>query len=1350
MARTRHAPQSKLEAIKYMIVDLVRNSQRVFSFLSHFVLLFWKIYKHRNYRFISSYVGYYIAFLLVFVNYIYFLVQTPNIVLNDQQPVHSPDIRLGSTVNLKDYNFVIDHPASVEADQFFRRFSDHFKAVCQLDQLIFFNRQKPNAPKYQTLKKQFGQKLLGRLIVEHRDQQQTNFTIEIDNYQLKIDYWNDFPFATDRFNLFNFEFGLNKSHFIEIQNCVLQSMLRVHQLEDVVRFQIDDFNKEIDVKVSFFYFLPLIITIGWLPNCLSITAEKLKETNTNLKRLYRICGLDALTYHLSYTAYLFVSLIVQTVLFIIVLQIINLPFYFRIVPNTDEATRKTFPVKFHRTLINSRVFFNVMFCYNLAVSLNAQLFSLLYRSRTHFCISFAIYTFFTLLPFNILTTHLQVPFQAFADYLQPAISRKFLIIYSTFLLCPSAALTYSLRQIEDMSRIENEWQSGDMSKLQTFESLSFHHITINDVLLIFLTYSLLSCLLIATNELGLRGFFGKLLLLDLFRWNLNSFYELQITDHPERPVLLRMVDFSSARPNCNCSVNNEEHQNCVNNLKKLNLQAKANELIVILSNKYKAKEYLFSCLIGETTVRSGELYLDGYRPHAFLKPLFVNCFPTSSTGVCFEEDLFDNPLSLEENLSIYSRLKGSQFVADISDLMLILHLLKLKDVKRVPVNVLSKSVKRKLAVAVALLGSQRILILNEPTKGADMEDCKLIWETLVKLKHDKLIVVLTTNSRLNFHSYADHLYVLNNCELFHAGSLHQLMNATHSGILLVFRKLNNRYSVEQLEELLDTFFGENEFALVCSNNNRLVWYSFNISLIHLCNEFRDEFDQIGDEMNLRLERIRVSRMKLNLNANHQKPEPVAYEQNPNIFFIGQTRVPKRRPEEPTITYDPSNWMRELLYCLRINLCSLEVVLFDLINLVLIFLLVFYLLNVFELFNFFHGVDEPVKSTDHRSMPSAWQLTDDLNDSLCRLNDSLAEQSGRQEPLVGRAADEEGSNTESLKALDFSSSAVMENLLVYVIETKRESFSLSNHRLNFTTQELVDFLNVSLSRELNTHQFLCLWMYDPFKLAHEHQFNLALIERHLGGILKLDYNVKLNSLVAELDHNSHFPYLLLQVLDLLTNFLINQAVATEQAYNTKRERRSLTGDLTDNSTGRSIGNSANNLIENSTDNSVGDSVPSNNLTEAGRQLHSKNSNGDPPKPAGRRFKVNLQFNENKGLRFLYKNLISRIGNFFLLTCIVFGSSILLNQNLIFYFRRRNSIIGHVKRMKRVPSAIYWTGNLIADQTTGMLSWLGVLAIVLLLNSISPSVISFMEFSIGGFESNGLIKLKIITNDNPHYQ
>lgn len=1223
--KTRHIPLSKIDVVKYKIFDLIEESQRVVTFLSHFVLLVRKIYKFRNHQFISSYIGYYASFVFIFMNYIFYLNQQSNDAFLNPL-LTSNGIRLDSKVDLKKFKFVIDE---FEQLQSFETFFKHFQNVCEFDELILLNQtvRTANRNAYkQLIVGQNATNLLGRLLIGN-DDRQSNFTIEINTYQLSMDYFHDFPFVTQRFNLFNFEFGLVRSHFVDIQNCVVQSMLREYSLENVVLFKINDLNALISLKTSFFYYLPLIIAIGWLPNCLSIAGEKLKEQNSNVKRLYKICGLDSLTYHLAYTVYIFFSLFIQTILFVIILHIINLPYQYKIVAQANGN------VTFYRKLINSYVFLNIMIFYNLAVALHVQLFSSLYKTKRHFYISFTIYTIFTtLLPFSILYTHLRVPFQTFTDQAERIINTKFIIIYSTFLLCPNAALTYALRQIEDMSHIQGVQQNSDtILNLRTFESLSFYHVTINDVLYIFITCSIIGSILILNHELGSKAI-TKLLFLDFFKLQLQRFYDL-IIGPSERHVLLRMVNFNARLKQCNCSVNNETHSKCVNDLRDLNLQAKSNEIIVILSNKHKAKEYLFKCLLGETDIKSGELYLDKYRLNSFIKPLFINRFPTSSIGVCFEDDIFDNDLGLEENLEIYSKLKSSQFVANTSDIMLLIHLLKLKEIKRIPVNLMNRNIKRKLAVAIALLGSQRILVLNEPTKGTDLETSKLIFETLVKLKHDKLIVILTTNPKLNFHSYADQLYVLNNCELFRIGTLHQLMNATHSGIHLIFRKLNRKpVQTSQIDDMLSEFFGEKEFALVCSNERHLIWYSYNINLIELCNEFRTAINQLSGELNVHLTKIKISRMKLNLNSNHQRPEPVAYEQNPNIFFIGTSRVARRQTatNERSTEYLNSNLFNELLYCLKIKLFRLESVLINLLSLLFVLTVFVYFLNAYEFFDFVSLTDQGMVGRESSGQHSV-----------------------------------NGSETDKLKALDFSSSAIMDNLMVYVIETKREEFSLPKPNIYFKTKDLVKYIGESLNKELNTKQFLCIQIEDSFKYVHKEKIDTILIEKHVGGIMKLDYKTRIDGLIVNLVHNSHFPYLLLQIINLFTNFLIEHSTEFNRTDRTARTR-----------------------------------MP---------------------------FKINLQFNEINALRYLHKNLSNRIINFFLLSCTIFFLSIFLNENAILYFNRRSTIIKRNKRVKSISPSVYWVSNLVSDQLIGLLSWISVLVIVSLINIAYAS--NFFQFSIG---------------------
>ena len=164
------------------------------------------------------------------------------------------------------------------------------------------------------------------------------------------------------------------------------------------------------------------------------------------------------------------------------------------------------------------------------------------------------------------------------------------------------------------------------------------------------------------------------------------------------------------------------------------------------------------------------------------------------------------------------------------------------------------------------------------------------------------------------------------------------MNATHSGIHLIFKKLDKKFKLnkDQIEAILNRFFGDKEFGLVSSNSNQLIWYSFNPNLISLCNEFIDFFSQLSVNLNVYLDRIKVNDLKLNLNSNHQTP--IEYEQNPNIFFIGKNR---RSKDKKQLTKQPnddanSNKLNDLFYCLRFNLFAFQNILVDFISVCFIF------------------------------------------------------------------------------------------------------------------------------------------------------------------------------------------------------------------------------------------------------------------------------------------------------------------------------------------------------------------------------------------------------------------------------
>jgi ATP-binding cassette, subfamily A (ABC1), member 3 len=106
-----------------------------------------------------------------------------------------------------------------------------------------------------------------------------------------------------------------------------------------------------------------------------------------------------------------------------------------------------------------------------------------------------------------------------------------------------------------------------------------------------------------------------------------------------------------------------------------------------------------------------------------------------------------NTLTVEENLMYYARIKGipaylRQKIVEqaIEELNLHNHRLKLAET-------LSGGNKRKLSVALALMGNPPIILLDEPSAGMDPKARRFLWTVISnKTRNSDSLVVLTTHS----------------------------------------------------------------------------------------------------------------------------------------------------------------------------------------------------------------------------------------------------------------------------------------------------------------------------------------------------------------------------------------------------------------------------------------------------------------------------------------------------------------------------------------------------------------------------------------------------------------------------
>ena len=82
---------------------------------------------------------------------------------------------------------------------------------------------------------------------------------------------------------------------------------------------------------------------------------------------------------------------------------------------------------------------------------------------------------------------------------------------------------------------------------------------------------------------------------------------------------------------------------------------------------------------------------------------------------------------------------------------------------------LSGGSKRKLSVAIALCGSSKFILLDEPTSGMDLQARRNLWDTLKRYKNNK-IIILTTHYMDEADVLGDRIGIMGDGQLVCLGS----------------------------------------------------------------------------------------------------------------------------------------------------------------------------------------------------------------------------------------------------------------------------------------------------------------------------------------------------------------------------------------------------------------------------------------------------------------------------------------------------------------------------------------------------------------------------------------------------
>ncbi len=226
-------------------------------------------------------------------------------------------------------------------------------------------------------------------------------------------------------------------------------------------------------------------------------------------------------------------------------------------------------------------------------------------------------------------------------------------------------------------------------------------------------------------------------------------------------------------------------------LKGVTLKVEEGDFFALLGPNGAGKTSIISILCGLVPKTSGEAKVFGYeiakspseaKTYIGLVPQEINF------------DFFDTVFNIIVNQAGYYGIPRKEAIARLEPLLKDLGLWEKRDIVA---QTLSGGMKRRLMIARALIHKPKLLMLDEPTAGVDVELRRQMWTFLRKINEEGTTIVLTTHYLEEAEQLARNVAIINKGEI--------LVNESMRGFL-------DRHDNKKLEDIYLEIIGESREA----------------------------------------------------------------------------------------------------------------------------------------------------------------------------------------------------------------------------------------------------------------------------------------------------------------------------------------------------------------------------------------------------------------------------------------------------------------------------------------------------------------------------------------------------------
>ena len=239
-------------------------------------------------------------------------------------------------------------------------------------------------------------------------------------------------------------------------------------------------------------------------------------------------------------------------------------------------------------------------------------------------------------------------------------------------------------------------------------------------------------------------------------------------------------------------------------VKDFSLDVYEGQILVLLGHNGAGKTTTLQMLSGMLTPTEGEVYMYGHKLSTDLSEI------RKSLGFCPQHDVLYPELTVEQHVRFYAKLKGykgEELKSVVRNGIETVGLLAKAHAKS---RALSGGMKRKLSLAIALLGDSKIVFVDEPTSGVDPWSRRNMWD-IIQNHREGRVIILTTHFMDEADLLGDRIAIMAEGKLKCCGSSLYLKHLYGAGYRLTFVKGPN-CDVKEVQGLVSSYIPDNDLV----------------------------------------------------------------------------------------------------------------------------------------------------------------------------------------------------------------------------------------------------------------------------------------------------------------------------------------------------------------------------------------------------------------------------------------------------------------------------------------------------------------------------------------------------------